>query len=74
MHRVANAHATDRSEIEKTIKDSIETQVKVAVGEWGKSPDTKRFVESLKGMVQGNDVLLREAQIKLDNSYAPHLS
>lgn len=57
-----------RAEIERKIKESIESQVKIVVGEWGESDATKKFVENLKGMIQENDTLHQEAQVKLDNS------
>ena len=67
-HHVADAFATCRLEIEKSIRDSIEAQVKVTVAEWGASEDTKKFVKNLKSVAQENDALCREAQVKLDNS------
>jgi hypothetical protein len=48
--------------------ESIGAQVKIAVGEWGRSDATKTLVESLKTMTQENDVLYQEAQVKFDNS------
>ena len=48
--------------------ESIKAQVKVEVAEWGQSPATKRLIESLKNMTEGNNVLVQDAQIRLDNS------
>ncbi|KAF9782398.1 hypothetical protein BJ322DRAFT_218546 [Thelephora terrestris] len=63
---------TMRAEIGTKIRDSIEAQVKVVVAEWGESEDTKGFVANLKGVVQENDMLCRDAKIKLDNSRSRH--
>jgi len=59
-------------EIAKSIKESIEAQVKVVVAEWGGSNDTKKFLENLRSVVHDNDVLIQDAQVKLDNSRARH--
>jgi hypothetical protein len=67
--RVADARAIHRVEIEKTIKDSVSQQVQVSVGEWGQSPDTKKFITDLRNTILENDALLGLAQIQLDNSY-----
>lgn len=48
--------------------ESIKAQVKIEVAEWGQSPTTKRLIDSLKAMTEGNDVLVQEAQLRLDNS------
>lgn len=42
--------------------------MKIEVGEWGQSLATKKLVENLRGMVQENDILHKEARIKLGNS------
>jgi len=59
-------------EIETSIRESIEAQVKAVVADWGRSEDTKKFVQNLKGMAQEDDKLCREAQVKLDNSRSRH--
>lgn len=59
---------THRSRIDKKIMESVEAQVKIEVGEWGRSASTKKFVEKLEDMVKDNDVLFRQARVKLDNS------
>ena len=48
--------------------ESVKAQVKIEVAEWGESAGAKRLVESLKNMVEGNNVLVQDAQIRLDNS------
>lgn len=68
VHHVANASIARRAEIGTKIRDSIEAQVKVVVAEWGESEDTKGFVANLRSVVQENDMLCRDAKIKLDNS------
>ena len=45
-------------------------QVQLVVGEWGVSNGAKRFVDDLKALAQDNHLLCRDAQIRLDNSYA----
>jgi len=65
--------ATHRVQIEKRITESIQAQVKIEVGEWGQSAATRRFTDYLKNMVEENEVLHKEAQIKLDNSSVSHL-
>ena len=56
-----------RAEIEKKIAESVKAQVNMDVEDWGKSVETKKFVENLKRMMQENNVLHREAQVKLHN-------
>jgi len=48
--------------------ESVQAHVKIEVDEWGRSTATKKFIENLKNMTEVNDVLLQEAQVKLDNS------
>ena len=48
--------------------ESIKAQVKIEVAEWGGSAAAKKLVESLKTIAEGNDVLIQEAQLRLDNS------
>jgi len=63
---------TMRSQIQKKIMESVEVQVKVEVDEWGRTVTTKKFIENLKNMTEENDVLLREARVRLDNSRSRH--
>jgi len=63
---------TMKFEIETSIRESIEAQVKAVVADWGRSDDTKKFVQNLKSMAQEDDKLCREAQVKLDNSRSRH--
>ena len=67
-HWVIDLYSARRSNIEKKIMESIKAQVKVEVAEWGQSPATKRLIESLKNMTEGNNVLVQDAQTRLDNS------
>lgn len=60
----------DRADIERKIRESVRDQVVEAVAQWGELNETKKFVEGLKGVIQENDALLRDANIRLDNSYA----
>ena len=50
------------------IAESVKAQVNIDVEDWGKSVETKKFVENLNKMMHENTVLHREAQIKLHNS------
>jgi len=57
-----------RNKIEKKITESVQAQVKIEVGEWGRSAAAKKFIQDLRTMTEENDVLFQEAQVKLDNS------
>lgn len=61
--------STRRGKVEKKIMESVQAQVKIEVGEWGRSDTTKKLIENLKNMTEENDVLFKEARVKLDNSY-----
>lgn len=66
----ADASTIRRVEIERWIDEATETQVKAIVGEWGHSNCTTRFVENLKIVIQQNEVLREDAQIRIDSPYA----
>ena len=67
-HCVVDTYTTRRNQIQNKIVESVEARVRVEVGEWGQSEFAKKLIGKLKNMTEENDVLIREAQVKLDNS------
>ena len=57
-----------RGDISTFIADSITAQVEEEIEIWGSKPGVTKLVRALEDMAQANDVLLKGAQIQLENS------
>lgn len=62
------APAIYRKEISVFITDSVASQVKKEMMEWGSKPGVSKLASALQDMANENDALLKSANIQLDNS------